>query len=536
MPCERLVVRVLRIALRHINALLITRIAASRKTRQRILCRQKGTGHPRKEGQDRKNMMPTHGLKEPARMAKASCNLLGLPCSREDSMTKYASRLCAALLAVTIFLLLPAAAMAQGGPSAAPTSTVDVQTLPPPAAISFDANKATNAYLARVSGAARANSDSYFEGGYWLTLWDALYAIAVSALLLFLRISSRMRKIAEGFTRSRFLQAPIYIVMYVLLTTIVTLPLTLYEGYFREHAYGLSNQNLMQWSGDFIKLFIISFIVLIILGAIVYAIIRRNRQFWWVWVAGVSIAFGIVASVVVPIYVAPIVNTYKPLRAGPVKDHILSLARSEGIPVNNVYEFDASRQSKRISANVSGMFGTTRISLNDNLLNRSNEREVMAVLGHEMGHYVLDHGTRLTIYNGLVTFFVFGLTAWGFNILLQIFGGVWDVRGVDDPAGLPVLVGLITFFFLLATPISNTISRTTEAQADIFGVNAARQPDGFAEAALQLSEYRKLDPSPMEEYVFYDHPSGRSRISMMMHWKAEHLNDPDIKAGPVSPQ
>ena len=97
-------------------------------------------------------------------------------------------------------------------------------------------------------------------------------------------------------------------------------------------------------------------------------------------------------------------------------------------------------------------------------------------------------------------------------MLVDFFGGNWDVRTVDDPAGLPVLAALFTFFFLIATPITNTISRTTEAQADIFGVNASRQPDGFAEATLQLSEYRKLDPSPFEEFVFYDHPSGRNRI------------------------
>jgi STE24 endopeptidase len=153
-----------------------------------------------------------------------------------------------------------------------------------------------------------------------------------------------------------------------------------------------------------------------------------------------------------------------------------------------------------------------------------------------MGHYVLDHIVRLLLMMGLVFFVGFAFVAWGFRVLSLIFGGNWDVRTIDDPAGLPVLVALMTFFFLVATPVENTIVRTTEAQADLFGVNAVREPDAFAEATLQLSEYRKLDPSPLEEVFFYDHPSGRSRIHMMMQWKAEHLNDPDIKAGPVSPQ
>jgi STE24 endopeptidase len=98
-----------------------------------------------------------------------------------------------------------------------------------------------------------------------------------------------------------------------------------------------------------------------------------------------------------------------------------------------------------------------------------------------------------------------------------------------------VFVALLSIFFVLATPVTNTISRTLEAQADIFGLNAARQPDGFATATLKLSEYRKLDPSPLEEFIFYDHPSGRTRIAGAMRWKAWHLTDPDIKAGPVSP-
>jgi STE24 endopeptidase len=158
------------------------------------------------------------------------------------------------------------------------------------------------------------------------------------------------------------------------------------------------------------------------------------------------------------------------------------------------------------------------------------------VLGHEMGHYVLSHLAIGITWFGLVFLVAFLFLDRGFRVLIGIFGGNWDVRSIADPAGLPVLSALLAFFFLIATPITNTITRTLEAQADIFGLNAARQPDGFATATLKLGEYRKLDPSPLEEFVFYDHPSGRTRIWTAMRWKAAHLNDPDIKAGPVSPQ
>jgi STE24 endopeptidase len=456
-------------------------------------------------------------------------------------MAKHLSWLFAALFVVAASAFSVAPAGAQAGPAAAPTTAVDVHALPAtaaeaPTAMAFDPEKATNAYLARIKGEARAKSDSYFEGGYWLLLWDALYAIAVSALLLWSKISARMRDIAEGITRSRFLQAPIYIAQYIVLTTVLTFPMAVYEGFFREKSYGLSNQDFLGWFGDTAIGFGLELVASVVLGAIVYSAIRGSKRFWWVWGTAITMVFLIFLQVIAPVFVAPLFNHYKPLREGTLKSDILSLARSEGIPVDNVYEFDASRQTKRMSANVSGFMGTTRISMNDNLLNRGSERETLAVLGHEMGHYVLDHGTRLIVLLGLLMFVGFAFTAWGFNVLTDIFGGNWDVRTVDDPAGLPVLVALFTLFFLVTTPISNTITRTTEAQADIFGVNASRQPDGFAEAALHLSEYRKLEPTPLEEFVFYDHPSGRNRIHMMMVWKKEHLNDPDIKAGPVSPQ
>ena len=450
---------------------------------------------------------------------------------------KFAFARYALLALLSLFLMAPAA---QAQPAAAPTTQVHVAPLPPPATAqatpAFDAEKATNAYLARISGEARARSDSYFEGGYVLTLVDALYAIAVSALLLWSKFSAGIRNFAQRRTRSRFWQVSIYVAIYFVAVTVLTFPLTLYEGFFREHAYGLSNQDFLQWFGDFIKGQGIGLVGMVIALTIIYAVIRATPRYWWAWGTLVTIIFFMMVAVIAPIFIAPVFNTYKPLAESPLKDKILSIARSEGIPATNVYEFDASRQTKRISANVSGFLGTTRISLNDNLLNRSSEREIIAVLGHEMGHYVLDHTVRLLMMLGLLFFVGFAFVAWGFNILSLIFGGNWDVRTVDDPAGLPVLAALMAFFFLVTTPVQNTISRTTEAQADLFGVNAVREPDGFAEAALQLSEYRKLDPSPLEETIFYDHPSGRSRIHMMMQWKAEHLNDWDIKNGPKSPQ
>ncbi len=443
----------------------------------------------------------------------------------------------AACLALTIGIGL---AKAQSGlPHAVPVAPVSAVALPPPASPEvqqFDALKATNAYLAQVHGAARVRSDSYFEGGYVLILVDTVYAVAVSAILLWLGISAGMMSTARAVTGSRFFQASIYVLLYTALVAALTFPLTVYEEFFREHAYDLSNQTFPQWFQDFATGFAVNLVASTILLSVIYAVVRAARRTWWVWGSLVVIVGLGVGSTVFPVFVAPLFNHYTPLPETPLKSQILSLARSEGIPVTNVYEFDASKQSKRVSANVSGLFGTTRISMTDNLLKRCTPDMVKAVLGHEMGHYVLNHQAIGMTWLGLLFFLGFAFVNWGFGVLQRSFGKAWGVEGIDDPAGLPALMALFAVYTMLATPAFNTVTRTTEAQADIFGLNAARQPDGFAKSALMLSEYRKLDPTPLEEFVFFDHPSGRSRIFMSMRWKAEHLNDPDIKAGPVSPQ
>jgi STE24 endopeptidase len=444
--------------------------------------------------------------------------------------------LIAAATLVASIALGPALAQ-PAGPSAAPTAPVAVHNLPPiGSTTTFDPQKAVASYLSRVSGATRARSDAYFEGGYVLLAVDALYAVAVSALLLWFGISARMRDVAQRWTRSRFWQVPIYVVQYFAIAALLTLPLTIYEGFYREQIYGLMNQTFLQWFGDQGKSFGLNLIATAFVTSLIYAAIRRATRTWWLWGTAIAIAFSAFVMLVGPVVVQPLFNRYTPLPDSPLKAEILSTARANDIPADNVYLVDASRQSDRISANVSGFLGTLRISLNDNLLHKTTHDEVLAVLGHEMGHYVLDHGTRLLLLNSLVFAAMFAFLRWGFSRLTDVYGERWGVRTIDDPAGLPVLAALATTFFFVVTPVTNWISRSTEIQADMYGLNAVRKPDAFSTVVLKLNTYRKLDPGPWEEAIFYDHPSGRTRIQEAMRWKAEHLNDPDIKAGPASPQ
>jgi STE24 endopeptidase len=386
----------------------------------------------------------------------------------------------------------------------------------------FDVRAAVDAYLAKMPPDQRARSDAYFEGGYWMILWDFLVPAFMMWLMLHFGWSAKMRDLTERITRFRPVQTALYWVQFFLVLSVLTFPLSLYEGYFREHKYGLLNQTFGPWMRDQL----VGLAVGLILGAILmvplFGLVRRLGRTWWVWGAALMITFLAFVSLIAPVYIAPLFNTYKSLENVRVKQSILRMARANGIPARDVYEFDASRQSNRVSANVSGFASTMRISLNDNLLNRCTLPEIETTMGHEMGHYVLNHSYKGLVMFGVVIVIAFAFVNWAIHFALARWGTAWDVRGIGDVAVLPVAVIVFSLFLFLATPVSNTITRTMEFEADMYGLNAAQQPDGEANVDMMLGEYRKLDPGPLEEFIFYDHPSGRTRITAAMRWKAEH--------------
>ena len=387
----------------------------------------------------------------------------------------------------------------------------------------FDPVAATEAYLARLSPAERARSDSYFEGGYWLQLWGFLYGLGVAWLLLGTGLSARLRDWLERRVRFRFLQAFLYGAAYIVLTTLLSFPLALYTGFFREHKYGLSTQTFGAWMIDLLKGLGLGIFLGGLSIALLYWVFRKAPRTWWIWGAVVMILLTVFGILIAPVFIAPLFNKYTELEEPALRESILSLARANGIPADHVYVFDASKQSTRVSANVSGVLGTMRISLNDNLLRRASPAGVESVMGHEMGHYVLNHIYESIVFFILVFLVGFAFLRWAFDKAVARWGERWGVRGIADVAGLPLLAAVFSIYFFVLTPFMNTYIRTNEVEADIFGLNSAGEPDGFAEVALMLGEYRKLAPGPVEEWIFFDHPSGRNRILMAMNWKAEQM-------------
>ena len=393
------------------------------------------------------------------------------------------------------------------------------------AAPAFDAEAATQAYLATLQGAARAKSDAYFEGGYWLPLWGALVALVSYWLMLRFGWSAKWSCWAGRVTKRRWLQPAIYSVPFALAGALIALPWTIYVSYVREHQYGLSNQSFAEWAKEFSIGMGVGLVVGAIFFMILYAVIRNSPKRWWLWGTGAVTALLAVMIMLAPLFIEPLFNKYTPMQAGPVRDEILRIAHEQKIPANDVYVVDASKQTKRISANVAGLGPTIRIALNDNLLNRSNLAGIKAVMGHEMGHYKLYHIQKLLAYLTLMALGGFLFTYWAVPRLLSRNGDRWGVREVADPGTAPVFMAVLAVIGIPFGIIFNSIIRYHESEADAFGLEAAREPDGFAMTAMQLSEYRKIEPGALEEALFYDHPSGRTRVQMAMDWKAKRLGE-----------
>jgi len=405
-------------------------------------------------------------------------------------------------------------------------------------AAAFDVNHATALYLAVLSPAARARSDAYFDGGLWLDAASTLITVLLCWVILRVGLLVSLRDAMRRRGWRPWVVMLAVAALFVLLLSLLQLPWSIYVDFLRERRFGLMNQTFGGWLGQQAIALALTLVAGSLVLTVINAVIRAFPRHWWLIGAGVVGVLAAFFSLITPVFIMPLFNTYTDLAPGPLRTRIVAMADANHIPTNHIVVFDASRQSDRISANVSGVGPTVQISLTDNLVNRTSLPEAAAVVGHEMGHYVLGHvWTGIAVITLLSAAQFWLLARWAPGVLAA---GAWrrGVRGIDDPAALPVLVGLMSALTLLFLPLSNTSTRYTESAADAFGLNAAREPDGFALAAMKLSTYRKIAPPWWEEALFYDHPSGHTRVYRAMQWKKDHVPDaievvpaplPDVK-------
>ncbi|RYE94250.1 MAG: M48 family peptidase, partial [Oxalobacteraceae bacterium] len=313
--------------------------------------------------------------------------------------------------------------------------------------------------------------------------------------------------------------------LFIGLSWIIGLPWAIYTSWWREHDYGLSKQPLAGWLGESALSAVIGMVLATLLAIAVYALMRRTPRRWWAWSGGVAALAIVILVVLAPVLIEPLFNTYDPAPAGPTRDAVVALARRAEVPADKILIYDGSRQSERYTANVSGLLGTARIAMSDTMFRQGADlAEVRGVVGHEMGHYRHGHVFLSALVLSLLAVLMLFVADRVFPATARLVH-VDDVAGIADPAGLPVLMMILSVVGFLAMPVTNSLTRFQESDADRFSLATAHEPEGLARALVKTIEYRASSPGPVEEAIFYDHPSVERRVHRAMVWKAQH---PDL--------
>lgn len=363
-----------------------------------------------------------------------------------------------------------------------------------------------------------ATARDYSRSGWTLYFVDSLLRIATLILVIFTGFAGRLdTRIRSLVGRYRLLGDAVFVVAIVVVLAALNFPLEVWR-FRREHMYGFATQGVVGWLGDEIKVLLIVCVFALLFFLPVWGAIRRWPRAWWVIGSAIGVALAIFAIAVAPVFIAPLFNTFTPLKDEALKGRILAMAHREGIPADNVYEVDASRQSRHDNAYVVGLLGTQRIALYDTLLSAYDPSEIEFVMGHEMGHYVLNH-----VWKGIA--FAAGVIVLGFflvnRIVNRIVAQCAGRIGYDNAgsiAAVPLLILVFTTYMFLIDPLQNAFSRGLEHQADIFGVKAIGGDDAAhatAVTAFQRMAARNLsEPNPPAfiEWWMYSHPSMGNRI------------------------
>jgi STE24 endopeptidase len=391
---------------------------------------------------------------------------------------------------------------------------------------SFDPAAATAAYLAQLPPEAHVKAQHYTQGGHWLLLWGFLVSVLSAWIIIRSGVLSRVQQGIEREKGRPFLASLLVATVFVLFSWLLELPWSVYADWWRQKQYGLTSQAFSGWLGENLMGTAISVMFTALFLALLYVLIRKARKLWWLWAGGLTAVFIIFGMLIAPIYIEPLFNKYTPAPPGPVRDQVVAMAEQVGIPHDKIFVYDGSKQSNAYTANVSGLGGSARVAMSDVMFKKGADiAEVRGVVGHEMGHYAHQHSLWITgifAVLAVVAFFIVDRT-------FPWFAGVLNAKGatgIADPAGLPVLAVILAVLGLLGGPLTNTLVREVESDADRYSLVNFNEPDGLAKALVKTIEYRAATPSKLEEVLFYDHPAVGVRVRRAMDWKATHPKSP----------
>jgi STE24 endopeptidase len=373
--------------------------------------------------------------------------------------------------------------------------------------------------------AERDRAIRYSRTKEWLVLVDLVFGSLISILELSTGTSARLRDLAERIAPRKLGAAMPFGGLWLVLSFLVSLPLSYFGGHTVEHRYGLSNQSRGAWLVDQLKGLGVSLAVglPIIQGA--YWIIRRYPRRWWAILSGLTIPFSVLLANLAPVLLMPLFNKFEPLEDQELADRIRTLAAGQGVNVSDVLQMDMSKQTKKANAFFTGIGNTKRIVMGDTLLEEFDADEIEVVLAHELGHQVHRDIWKLIGMQVPLTLFAFYGAHRLAGPIQRRFGKAWGLRveeGAADVAALPLLTFLGGLASLGLGPVVNAVNRNwIEHRADAYALNLTGKQGPFIGAMKKLGRMNLADPapSPLVKIMLYSHPPLAERIAFGRSWK-----------------
>jgi STE24 endopeptidase len=418
----------------------------------------------------------------------------------------------ALLLIVTFCLILTPAAYAQQ-PTATPgRPQISAQPSTAPVPVPEPSEKAL----------------SYYRSGIVLWIVNVVWGLLIPALFLFTGFSARIRDWAKRIGKWWYFVIVAYFAIFLIINFAIDLPLSYYQDYVRQHAYGLSNQTVGKWFGDEIKGLLIGLVVGFLFLWIFYLLLKKSPRRWWLYAGLLSIPFLTLSILVAPIWIDPLFNKFGPMKNKELETKILQLADRAGIEGGRVYEVAKSEDTKTVNAYVTGLGATKRIVLWDTIIAKLNEDELLFVMGHEMGHYVLGHVWKSILFFSLLitaTLYAIHRTA---GWLINRYQSRFRFTELSDVASLPLIILLFSAYFLVVGPIALAYSRHNEHEADRFGLELTRNNHAAATAFVKLQEENLAVPRPniLVKLWQASHPPLGERIDFANEYRPWERGEP----------
>jgi STE24 endopeptidase len=420
-----------------------------------------------------------------------------------------------ALLALV--LLMPAGAMAQNAAQ-------------PPAAPPAASDAASNERVPVPEPSEKALS--YHRSGTLIWIFSTVWGLLVPAAILWTGFSARMRNWAQAIGRKWFFIVAAYWVIFTLVSTVIDLPRVYYVGFVRQHAYDLSNQTLAKWASDQLANLAVTLVIGGMALWVPYLLLRKSPQRWWIYTSILAVPFIVTIVLVQPLWIDPLFNTFGPMKDKALEADILRLADRSGIEGGRVFEVAKSEDTKALNAYVNGFGATKRIVLWDTIIKALDRPQLLVVMGHEMGHYVLGHVWKLIL---LLSLTILGMTYAIHRLagaLIRKHTARFGFTELGDVASLPLVLLLVGAVSLVTDPLTLAVSRHFEHEADRFALEITHDNVGCAAAFAKLQQSNLGVPRPSWFYVLFraSHPTLGDRIDFCNEYRPWETGESEIYA------